>query len=360
MRTFNRLLIADLKQFVRDRTALFFTFAFPVLFMIMFGLIFSGNADVNYKIGLVNKDSSFIGETISQVLEDIPIFKVSEGELNDKLEDLENGDIRAVVFIPETIESSIAAGEPADIQVYYDPSETTSAQIILSALRETIDEIDRQLTGKPILLGLKEESVQSQDLRNIDYLVPGILAMSVMILGLFGSLTLVEWREKKVLKRFAATPVSRSTMVLSQVVYRLILALLQTVIIIVLARFAFDVKILGSWPLLIGLVILGTLAFISLGYLAVSRARTTEGAMPIVQILQFPMLFLSGIFFPVEFFPSFMLPIVNAIPVTYLGDGLRQIMVDATPLHSLTTDIAVLAAWLVGCLVLAIRLFKWE
>ena len=149
-------------------------------------------------------------------------------------------------------------------------------------------------------------------------------------------------------------------MVSSQVVYRLVLALVQTTIILVIAYFAFDIEVTGSWLLLIGLVLLGTLSFISLGYLAVSRAKTTEGAMPIIQILQFPMLFLSGIFFPVEFFPSFMKPVVNAIPVTYLGDALRQVMVDATPLHSMTTDFAVLGAWLVVCLALAIRFFKWE
>jgi len=361
MRTFRRLLIADFKQFYRDRTALFFTIAFPVLFMVIFGLVFSGNTDVNYKIGLVNRDSSPLGEGISQALHQVPIFEIAEGnELEGKLEELEDGDVRAVIVIPEGIESSIGKGEPVDITVYYDPSQTTSTQIIRSVMMELIDEMDRQLTNQPALLGLSEESISSHDLRNIDYLVPGILAMSMMMLGLFGSLTLVERREKKVLKRFGATPVSRSTVVYSQVAYRLVLAVMQTGIIVAIAYFAFDVRMLGNWLVLLGMVLLGTLVFISLGYLAVSRARTTEGAMPIIQILQFPMLFLSGIFFPVEFFPSFMRPVVDAIPVTYLADGLRQVMVNATPLHSLTIDAAVLGGWLVVCLVLSIRLFKWE
>lgn len=82
--------------------------------------------------------------------------------------------------------------------------------------------------------------------------------------------------------------------------------------------------------------------------------------MPIIQIVQFPMLFLSGIFFPIEIMPDFMRPIVEAIPLTYLGDAFRQIMVDATPLHSLATDVAVLAGWLVVCMLLAIRFFRWE
>ncbi len=359
MKALRRLLVADFRQFVRDRTALFFTIAFPVLFMVIFGLVFAGEADVSYKIGVVNNDPSGRGQTIVAVLDSMDFFETTDGELDVMLEDLEDGDVRAVVVIPEEL-GSATAQEPVDITVYYDPSQSTSSQIILSILRETMNQIDRQITQQLPVLQLNEESVQSKDLRSIDYLVPGIVAMSIMILGLFGSLTLVEWREKKILKRFAATPVNKPTMVSSQVIYRLVLALVQTAIILVIAYFAFDIEVTGSWLLLIGLVLLGTLSFISLGYLAVSRAKTTEGAMPIIQILQFPMLFLSGIFFPVEFFPSFMKPIVDAIPVTYLGDGLRQVMVDATPLHSMTTNFAVLGGWLVVCLILAIRFFKWE
>ncbi len=360
MKPFRRLLVASYKQFFRDRTALFFTFAFPILFMVIFGLVFGDTEDVSYNVGLANNDNSPIGEQTAQAIREVPIFEVTDGEVDQMLVDLRDGNLRAVVHIPADLGSNISGGVPAEMTVYYDPSQTTSAQIILSALNQLVGEINLELVGQPRLLVLSQESVASHDLRQIDYLVPGIVAMSIMILGLFGSLTLVEWREKKVLKRVAATPLPRSTVVSSQVSYRLVIAVLQTAIIIAIAYLAFDVQMVGSWLLLIGLVLLGALAFVSLGYLAVSRARTTEGAMPIIQILQFPMLFLSGIFFPVEFMPDFMRPIVAAMPLTYLGDALRQIMVDATPLHPLTTDVAVLAAWFVGCLLLATRLFRWE
>ncbi|MBE0479922.1 MAG: ABC transporter permease [Dehalococcoidia bacterium] len=360
MKSFIGLLVADFKQFFRDRTALFFTFAFPVLFMVIFGLVFGGNGDIRYNIGVANRDVSGIGEQITGALKQVPVFEITDGLLDQQLEELNQGSLRAVIEIPPDIQSSLTAGEPVNIKVYYDPSQTTSAQIILSVLNETIGEINQQITQQPVLLRLVQESVSLHDLRNIDYIVPGILAMSIMILGLFGSLTLVEWREKMVLKRFAATPVSRSMVVYSQIVYRLILSVAQAVIIVAIAYFAFNVPVVGSWLLLAGIVIFATLTFISLGYLAVSRSRTVEGAMPIIQIIQFPMLFLSGIFFPVEFMPDFMRPIVNAIPVTYLGDALRQVMVDATPLHSMTTNIIVLAAWLVASLLLAIKLFRWD
>lgn len=360
MKAFYRLLVADFKQFVRDRTALFFTFAFPVLFMFIFGFVFSGGDDVSYDIGLVDQDNSAASQGISLALQEIPIFEMSDGELEAKLDELREGDLDAVVIIPPGVAESIGMGELVDITVYYDPSQTTSAQIILPVLQQVIDAVNIQMTGQPIIFGLVEESIQAHELGYIDMLVPGILAMSILFLGLFGSLTLVEWREKKVLKRLGATPLHRSTMVSSQVVYRLILALAQALIIIAIAYFIFNVQMVGNWFLLLALVLLGTFTFISIGYFAVSRAKTVEGAMPIIQIVQFPMLFLSGIFFPIEIMPDFMKPIIAAIPLTYLGDAFRQVMVEATPLYPLMLDVGVLAGWFVVCMILAIRLFRWE
>ena len=361
MKPLYKLTVASFKQFLRDKTALFFTFAFPLLFMIMFGFVFSGADSVNYDIGLVRNDgNSAAGEAVTQALRKIPIFSISDGNQDEKLEEVKSGKIRAAIIIPADIESRIASGNTADITVYYDQSQSSSIQIILPVLKETINEVNRQLTDQPLLLQLTEEPVQAKNLRTIDYLVPGILAMSILFLALFGGLPLVEWREKQVLKRFGATPVPRSTLIYSQVAYRLILALLQTVIIVVIAHLVFKVQMAGNWFVLFGVVLLGTLTFVSLGYLAVSRAMTTEGAMPIIQLIQFPMLFLSGIFFDVEFLPDFMRPIVTAMPLTYLGDALRQVMVGSTPLYSLTTDLLVLTVWLAVCIVLAIRLFRWE
>ncbi len=116
----------------------------------------------------------------------------------------------------------------------------------------------------------------------------------------------------------------------------------------------------GNWLQLLGVVGLGALAMVSLGYLAVARVRTAEGAAPIIQMVMFPMMFLSGIFFPVEIMPDFMRPIVAVMPLTYLGDALRQVMVNGTPLYPMLTDLAVMGAWLLGCMLLSIRLFKWE
>jgi ABC-2 type transport system permease protein len=360
LKAFWKLLIADFREFLRDRVALFFAFAFPVIFMVIFGFVFSDTDDVRYSVGLVDEDNSPVSAQIVQSLSAVPPFDTSTGTLADELNALRKGDRRAIIQLPAGLGAALAAGQASDVVAYYDPSQTTSSQIILSILREVINGVNQQISQRPNPLQLREESILSRELGYIDFLVPGVLAMSLMFLGLYSGLTQVDRREKKVLKRFGATPLNKRTVVLSQIIQRLIVALMQAAIIIAVARLMFDVQMVGNWFVLLGVIFLGTLTLISIGYFIVARARTAESAQPIIQLVQFPMMFLSGIFFPIEIMPAFIKPVVMAMPVTYLGDALRQVMVDATPLYPLGIDLAVLSGWLVVCMLLSFWLFKWE
>ncbi|MEE8354096.1 MAG: ABC transporter permease [Dehalococcoidales bacterium] len=372
MTVFGKLLVANFRQFSRERSALFFTFAFPIIFILVFGLVFSGGTEsMSYTIGLVVADEdSESGAMIAEALSQVPIFETVEGDLESSLEALRNGDVSAVVAVPAGIDAGLATGQPAEITFYYDPTRTTSAQVLQPTIREIIHAIDRRISRQPPLLVLSEKTIQSQDEdsddfwadggRVIDFMVPGILAMSVLFLGLQGVMPLVELREKKTLKRLGATPLNRGMIIYSQVAYRLVLSVIQALLIIAIARFVFGVQMVGNWWLLLGILLLGTSTLISIGFLITARARTVEGATPMVMGIQFPMMFLSGIFFPTNMMPDFMKPIMAALPLTYLGDAFRQVMVDATPLYPLGVDVAVLGGWLVVCIILSVRLFRWE
>ena len=152
MKAFGKLLLSDLRQFLRDKTALFFTIAFPIIFIFLFGWIFSGSGDISYDIGVVNNDDSPVGEGITQMLDQIPIFVMQEGEMETQLDKLKSGDLRAVIVIPAGLQQSVASGQTADIKLYYDPTQTTSAQIILPVLRQAIDAVNQQLAQQPLLL----------------------------------------------------------------------------------------------------------------------------------------------------------------------------------------------------------------
>ncbi|MDY6911880.1 MAG: ABC transporter permease [Chloroflexota bacterium] len=368
MKPFNKLFSSALKEFYRDKTALFFSFAFPIIFILIFGLVFGNESIGSYKVGIVSEGNSPSAQMILEVFEQISdseemdILDIEFSNNSDtELDRLRNGDIRSLLIIPDDIEPQMLSNsDGGKLEIYYDPSQTTVAQIVLPILQQIVSDINLQMTQSLVLLSVELQSIQAHHVRNIDYMIPGIVAMSILSLGLFSCIPLIQQRQKGILRRLNATPLRKSTMVSSQILFRLILAVLQTAIIILVGWAFFDVQMLGNWLVLGGFVILGALTFVSLGYVIASFVRTEEGAIPIVNAIFMPMMFLSGIFFPVEIMPGFMKPIVMAMPLTYLGDALRQVTVEATPLYPMLIDTLVLVGWMVVCVTISIRFFRWE
>lgn len=360
MKAFGCLLSANMHELTRDRMAIFWFFAFPVLFMVMFGAIFArANDNQNYEVGIVLEEKGAAGRAFYQAFSSVTAFTMHQGTRNQELKALKKGERALVVVIP-TQAGALLNNNPSDISVYYDNSRQQTNNVLLPAAEQVINEVERGVTNRPRLVNIQTQAVQAIKLKQIDYLLPGILAMVLMQLGLFGAMRLVNLRERKILKRLGVTPLPRSLLIGSEVTTRLIMALAQTVSIVFIGYVLFDVAIVGGWGQVIGLVLLGAATFVSIGYMLVSFARTEESGQGILQLVQFPMMFLSGIFFPVNVMPGFLQPIVKAIPLTYLGDALRQVMTGAAPLYSLNTDIIIMLAWLVVSVAAAVRFFQWE
>jgi len=355
LKVLRKLLVSDIKQFFRERSALFWTFAFPIFFILIFGAVFSGGNNVTFNVGLAVEDNSPTAQQVSGMLQQVPAFKLYMGNQSAELQALKNGDRRAVIVVPAGFGESISKGGNATVEVYYDPTQSSSTEVVFS-IRQVLEKF-----GQPTpLINVNAVTLQTHEIRAIDYLTPGILAMAIMQLGIFAAMPLVVQRENRLLKRLGATPLRRSTMILSTVVFRLLIAIGQAVLIIIVARLVFHVPMLGNWFFLAGMVILGALTFLTMGFMMSAFAKTQESAMPLLMMVQFPMMFLSGIFFPVEMMPGFMRPVMDAMPLTYLGDSIRQIMVQSTALHSHLVNMGVLAGWFIVCLVVAVRFFKWE
>lgn len=372
MKAFIPLYMANVREFVRDRSALFWTAAFPVMFILIFGVIFSGGNDINFSIGVVNEDG-LASERLVENLEAIDVFTVTTASREEELSALEDGDRSAVIVIPEgtgaALGSAIAPtsgggrqSAGAQLEVYYDPANQNTSQIVLNIIEKIVAGMNEGITGISPVLTVQSREVTSDNLSNIDYLLPGILAMSLMQLGLFGTAApLVSLREKGVLRRMGATPLSRTSLLVSQVAFRMTLAFLQTAILIGVGMAAFDVQIeIQNLPLIIGVVLFGASMFITLGYFLSTLANTEEALQGIVALPNFLFMFLSGIFWPVDFMPSWIRPLVDLIPLTYLGDLLRKVMIDAGSYFSAERSILVLGVWLAVTTVLALRFFKWE
>lgn len=361
MKGFYQLVSANVKDIVRDPMSIFWFIAFPLLFILLFGVIFGGNQDsAKYSVGLVVTGRTPMGTAVQSAFRAIPVFELHQGTREKELQALKAGKRLIVVVVPPNSERVIGAGPPIEIPVYYDPGKITTAQVLISSVKEVLAEIERRLAGTPKLISVKPVKAEVVKLKNIDYLLPGILAMALMQLGLFGALNFVSLRERKVIRRLGAIPLPRGMMIWSEIVVRLGMAIIQTILIIALGYTVFGVTITGNLLLVMAMVLLGSAVFIALGYFLVNFTKTEESAQGLIQVVQFPMMFLSGIFFPIEMMPSYLKPVVNLLPLTYLGDLLRHVMVGLPTTYGFWTDLFILAGWFLVSFSLAVRFFKWD
>lgn len=360
MRALLLLTVANIKSFTRDRAALFWTLAFPLIFVVLFGSIFSGGNN-DRSIGFADLDASPVSAQLKAAFAAVDGVKLVDGSEADLVALMKKGEVSSVIVVPQGF-GAIVAGKatPADVTVYTDPSQSSADGATRQLVGFVLSVVNQAATGQPPAVQPSFRTIQTNDLTFISYLVPSILGMSLMQLGVFASIPLVADRQKLILKRLHATPLRRWQLVGSNVLMRLLIAIFQTVIIVGVGSAFYHVQIAGSWLLIGALILLGSLGFIALGYVIASFAATEDAANGMTSAVQFPLMFLSGTFFPIDQMPDALKTVARVLPLTYLGDGLRQVMVDGTPFAPLWVCFAFLAVWLVVCFGIAARFFKWQ
>ena len=364
MKALLALTVANIKSYVRDRAALFWTLAFPLIFIFMFGFIFQGGGGGGLTLGWVDDDGSEGSAELRAAFTAAETIDLDETTEDDARARMQDGDVDAVIVVPDGYGEAVAAGTagtaaaPATVTIYTDPSRQNLAGSVYQAVGSVLGVIN--LGGRPPLVVPEARTIQTENLNFISYFVPSMLGLSVMQVGIFAAIPLVADREKLILKRLAATPLRRWQLVGSNVLMRLLIALVQAVIIIGVGVLAFGVEVTGSIGAVGAFVVLGALAFLALGYVVASFAGTEDAANGITSVVQFPMMFLSGTFFPIDEMPDVLQGIARAIPLTYLSDALRQVMVGGAAFAPLWLCAAVLVGWLVVCFGIAAVKFRWQ
>ena len=192
-------------------------------------------------------------------------------------------------------------------------------------------------------------------------LMPGMLGVAILWLGLFGTaMPLMQLRTGKVLRRLSVTPLRPATMLGAQIGWRVTVGLLQAGLFLLVGYLAFEAGVEGNKLLFVAAVTLGALVFVSMGFLVAGLASSEEALMAITQLLNFPLMMLSGGLVPITELPPFLKPVVQLLPLTYLTDVLGQLMVGAPGLNPLWLDFAVMGIWFVALLALGIRFWRWE
>jgi ABC-2 type transport system permease protein len=351
---FKAMTVANLKMTVRNRTALFWNLAFPLLFILLFGFLI-GNDRFSFDIGVVGADTSEATLQIVEQLEASDAFSVKTGTQDAELEALRDGRRSVVIVFSE--------GDAGQVQahIYWDQSDPQMGTIALNAVRQFLSEANASLAGAPPAIDVQVQAVESDELDYIDFLIPGILAMSLMNSGMIGfASAFVSYRERGILRRIKATPFPLSSFIGARITSQLVVSVIQTIILVGVGMLLFDLSVTGSLLSVFAMVILGSLAFQSLGFVISAFAKNQEAADSISNAVSFPMLFLSGVFFPVDSAPAWLQPIMKLMPLRYLVDGLRDLMVRGASLTDIWLEILVMLVTAVVGFVLALRFFRWD
>jgi len=342
---------ANLKMTVRNRQAIFWNLAFPAIFILIFGAVFGRDDGAGFTVGIAGDPSQLRTDAVAAMTAS-DAFSLHEGSAKEELAELEDGDRDVVlVFGPEP-----AGGYPS-VTLVSDQTEGPTATIAVTVVRQILLEAAQGENPVPIT----EEAVRSEEISFIDFFVPGILAMALMNSGVIGlSTAFVIYRERGILRRIKVTPFPLTSFIFARVVSQLVVAVGQAVILIGMGVLVFDLTLRGN-PLVILLAILvGALAFLAIGFAISGIAKNAEAAASYANLITFPMLFLSGVFFGIDAAPAWLQPVTRVLPLRYLVDALREPMTRGAGLEEIWLDLLVLLATFAVAMTIAVRFFRWD
>ncbi len=357
------LFMASVKMFVRNRTALFFSLFLPLIIMLIFGVLnFEGSTTIS--LGIVDEAGTDASAALADGLAEYDYLEISEGDREAELESLEEGDRGYVLVIPADFAPTLD-GETG-LVAYASTSDPSQAQVGQGLLQQAVGGALASAGGAtpPPSGGFSApvtfESVESRDLGYIDFLVPGIVGMTVMQLGLFGvAFGFVQLKRTGALRRLFATPTSPAYFLSAQVASRVVLGYVQVAILIGIGIW-FGLQMFGSWLVLAVIIGLALLIFLAVGFAVAGWAKNEDQAAPVANLISLPMLFLSGVFFPRDAMPELLRGITAFMPLTYVNEALRGVMNEGAGLLDLGPQLLGMGVWAVITFLIAVRLFKWE
>jgi hypothetical protein len=340
-----QLILAHLREFARAPAAVFWVYGFPILISVALGIAFR-NKPVE-RIAVDVEDGP-LAQGVVEALAPHKKFVVETHDAHTCRLRLRTGKVELVVVPSPT-------SDVPTCQFFYDP---TRPEGLLA--RNATDDALQRAAGRRDPVAVTDCQLQEPGSRYIDFLVPGLLGMGLMVGGVWGvGFATVDMRVRKLLKRFLATPMKSSHFLASILVSRLLFTVPQIVLLLVFARLAFGVAVQGSPGAVVVLILLGAFTFAGIGLLVSSRARTLQAVSGLLNLVMLPMWVLSGIFFSSGRFPDAAQPFIKMLPLTPLVTALRNVMLEGASLTSQMEEIGLLAAWGVGTFALALRWFRW-
>jgi ABC-2 type transport system permease protein len=333
--------------------------------VLVFGTIFTASESPTFDLSVQDNSGTEASERLLEGLADYHAFSVKLVPVDaDPVQYARKHKLNLLLVIPKDFdELQKQRFDQEDTRVsasftyIYDPS-STSVDTKLHLLKMMVASANQKASGTSPFLKLKPVSILSERYRFIDFFVPGIIAMAIMTSCLTGALNMnAELRQKGILRKLATTPITPPDWLLSNILYQLVLAVISTTAILLVSYFVFDVRLaINGW--LSAYIVLATFAFVGIGMMLTPIAKESESATAIGNAILFPMMFLSGTFFPVEMMPRFLQSFAQVLPLYYINEGLRASMIFVDHMEALRCA-AITGGFAVAVFVAGVLMTRW-
>jgi ABC-2 type transport system permease protein len=378
-----RIAWKDLMELFRNRLGLVLLIVMPLFMMVMVGFIYPSNGTIsNLQVGLVNEDSGFNNSTLPSqgfitglqaINNQTHMLIISNVSSTADIKDLvQRGDLEGGVIIPSNFSQSIMTGQQGTLIIISDESNPQISATIQGALKAVFDGMGTALAQQKVqalnatntLAVVKPYNVQTQGVVSgnpsyFDFIAPGIMALTVMMSVMTGlPVAISQEKEIGTMDGMMVAPINRLSILLGKTIAQTVRGLIQGVIILLLAVGLFGVTIQGNILLVFALLLLGVFSFVGLGIVITSFTKDQETAQMLMMTLMFPMMFLSGVFFPIQQMPWYMQDISKVLPLTYASGALRKVMVLGAGIPQISTELIILIAFGIVMIAIALPVFR--
>ncbi len=355
----------DIRRLFRDKVGIFFVFVFPLIFLLVFGGLFGQDRDISFNIALLNQSESEFAAEFEQQLIDNEIFTVNEDvtSLDIAQEDMNRGSLDAVVTLPEGFgEIDPEAGFPrGNVEILYDRGNEQAGVTLGSIMESIFADINAELVPVETPFSVAVEATEIEGLTTLDYIFSGLLGFTILSLGVFGPTTVFpRMKEKGIIRRYHTTPIKVWQYFAGNVLSNSFVGLLAVAVMFIVAVLLFNVNMRGDYLSLAILTIFGTIVLFGVGLAAGGWAKNEMQAAPLANLVAFPMMFLSGVFFPRFLMPEWLQTVSDFLPLTPLIDGLRLIITEGRTLLEIGPELAMLGGWMIIIYAIAFKVFRWE
>jgi ABC-2 type transport system permease protein len=353
------------KRFFRDRLAIFFTVVFPLIFLFVFGGLNGGSGDVSFRVGLLNQSDTTIAKDFTKGFKENKIFKIDDEvtTFDQAKEKMSRSQLDATIILPKEFGATEAGKNfpSGQAKVLYTENNRASATALSSILEAQFKSINAKFVTSEMPFDVASEQLNERSLKPFDYTFAGLLGFAIIGMGIFGPVNVFpELKKMGILRRLSTTPLRVWQYFLATMIGQAVVGILSLGIMFVVAITVFKLNVVGNYFELALFLLLGIMTILGIGLALGGWAKNERQAAPLSNIIVFPMMFLSGTFFPRFLMPEWLQTVSNFLPLTPIIDGIRLIATEGAHLVDIGGQLGLIGLWMIIIYAIAFKVFRWE